>query len=168
MTATVILPTTALDAPAERGAGAAFAHLRVGTKIIGVILLLSVVAVASGAYAVASIRAVAAQTESLSVIQELLVHNRGTVHQDQLKARMIAAQIAAVQTSAAKDGWLPSRRTTTPSSRPRRRRTSLRWAALPSPRTGRTSGPTTPSGSSSVTRSSSRLGSLGTPRTTSS
>jgi methyl-accepting chemotaxis protein len=131
MTATVILPETASAAqvrapgpaavpgrptggrqvpvgsvPTGRRTGSALANLKVGTKIIGVILLLAVVAVASGAYAVMELRAVAAETAHLSVIQEQLVHNRGTVHQDQLKARMIAAQIAAVRTSAAKDSWV--------------------------------------------------------------
>ena len=131
MTATVILPATEPDArgrapvspvrparptdrrqapadgtPTARGAGSGIGNLKVGTKIVGVILLLAVVAVASGAYAVTQLRSLAAQTETLSVIQEKLVHNRGTVHQDQLKARMIAAQIAAVRTSAAKDSWV--------------------------------------------------------------
>ncbi|HEX5333925.1 MAG TPA: methyl-accepting chemotaxis protein, partial [Cellulomonas sp.] len=94
------------SSPTVRRTGSVLGRLRVGTKIIGVILLLAVVAVASGAYAVVELRSLAAQTESLSVIQEQLVHNRGTVHQDQLKARMIAAQIAAVQTSEAKDSWV--------------------------------------------------------------
>ncbi|MGV8978438.1 MAG: methyl-accepting chemotaxis protein [Cellulomonas sp.] len=103
-------PATGRQAPADGTSTVtrtgARAHLRVGTKIMGVILLLAVVAVASGAYAVTELRALAAQTGDLSVIQAELVHNRGTVHQDQLKARMIAATIAAVRSSAAKDSWV--------------------------------------------------------------
>jgi methyl-accepting chemotaxis protein len=90
----------------RRRRGSFFGNLSITKKILGVILLLAVVTAATGAYAVISIRDIAAQTKDLSFIEASLVANRATVHQDQLKARMIVSMIAAVQSSEAKNAWV--------------------------------------------------------------
>jgi len=80
--------------------------LSVQTKILAAIGLLAVVALAAGVYAVTSLSRAAADTRTLAMIQDDISAQVQLVHQDQLKARMIVAQLGAVQTGELTDAWL--------------------------------------------------------------
>ncbi|WP_448059142.1 methyl-accepting chemotaxis protein [Cellulomonas hominis] len=83
-----------------------FADLSIRTRILGVIALFAVVAVAVTALGLVSNERIAGQTEDLATVQTDILGPLGTVHQDQLKARMIVAQIAAAADQESQDHWL--------------------------------------------------------------
>ena len=76
------------------------------TKILAVVTLLGVVALGSGAVAIASLRSMASTTEELAAIQSGPVYLRSQIHIKTLVARMTIANLAAVETDAAKAEWL--------------------------------------------------------------
>ena len=82
------------------------ANRSVSTKILSVIGLLVLVVVGSGALAVTSLRTLAHQSAVLAGIQADVVVPLSGLHEAQLKARMIAAQVAAADTADAKKKWL--------------------------------------------------------------
>ncbi|WP_156388126.1 methyl-accepting chemotaxis protein, partial [Cellulomonas sp. Root137] len=93
-------------APAPRRSGAWFRNRSVRTKILTAILLLAVVALGSGAYAVTALRHAAADTRTLAMIQSDIVGTRVEVQTGQAQARLIVAQLAAVDDPADEQGWL--------------------------------------------------------------
>ncbi|MBT0993051.1 methyl-accepting chemotaxis protein [Cellulomonas sp. DKR-3] len=85
--------------------GTWFANRGIQTKILTVFALLGVVAIASGAYAVTALNTSKADLQTLSSVQANVADVRSLVHQNQLKARMIVANIAASADQAGKDDW---------------------------------------------------------------
>lgn len=67
--------------------------LSVRSKILGIVALFAVAGIASGAVAVVNMRHLADNTAELARIQADVSGPEQTVHQNQLKARMIIAQI---------------------------------------------------------------------------
>jgi methyl-accepting chemotaxis protein len=78
----------------------------VRTKIIGTVTVFLLAAVLSGVIAVVAIRDLSADAAELADVQDNVSTPLQVVHQGQLKARMIVAQIAAAQSDADKQGWL--------------------------------------------------------------
>ncbi|HYQ75885.1 methyl-accepting chemotaxis protein [Cellulomonas sp.] len=76
------------------------------TKILAVVGLLGAVAVGTGLIAVSSLRSLAETTEHLADLQSGPVYLRSQIHIKQQGARMTLANLAAVQSPAAKDEWL--------------------------------------------------------------
>jgi methyl-accepting chemotaxis protein len=97
--------TTTTSAPAPRRRGAWFSDRSVQTKILTVFALLGVVAVGSGIFAISSLNKSKTDLQTLSTIQKTISDVRNLAHQDQLKARMIVAQIAASADQAGRDEW---------------------------------------------------------------
>ena len=93
-------------APGGRRFGLSLVTGSVQTKILGPVVVFLVGALASGVIAVTSMRGLTANTTQLADIQEHVSSPLQTVHQGQLKARMIVAQIAAAPSDADKDAWL--------------------------------------------------------------
>ena len=78
----------------------------VRAKILSLIAVLAVAAVGTGLLAIVSLRAVVASTDEVATIQNDVSYNLGRIHQDQLEARMIVAQLAAIQSRATQNAWL--------------------------------------------------------------
>ena len=78
----------------------------VRTKILGTVAVFLVASIASGVVAVSSIRNLSNDAEQLAGIQADISTPLQIVHQDQLKARMIVAQVAAAPDQASKNAWL--------------------------------------------------------------
>ncbi|MGN6300030.1 MAG: HAMP domain-containing protein, partial [Angustibacter sp.] len=93
------------DEHAAQGLRGLFVNRGVRTKILTVVVLLGVTAVAVAATALTSFAKLGAAADRIAAVQATLVMNRGTVHQDQLKARMLIAQTAAVSTPEAKQHY---------------------------------------------------------------
>ncbi len=89
--------TPALARP--RGLAGRLAGLSVRAKILGPVALLAVLALASGVFAGVSMTRIADSTSHLRDLQAQVLNPLETVHEDQIKARMIAAQIAAIATT---------------------------------------------------------------------
>lgn len=68
----------------------------VRTKVLGPVALLTAVAIGNGVYAASSLSQAASDTEGLAGLQVEILAPLATVHEDQIKARMIAAQLSAV------------------------------------------------------------------------
>ena len=77
----------------------------VRTKILGAIGILAVVALGSGAFAVSSMVQMSAATERLSAEQSGLSADVGVVHQEELKARMLIAELVVATSSTEKAEW---------------------------------------------------------------
>ena len=102
-------PSSAPDGPARprgRRFGLSLVTGSVRTKILGTVVVFLVAALASGVIAVSAMRDLAANTTQLADIQEHISAPLQTVHQGQLKARMIVAQIAAAPEDTEKAEWL--------------------------------------------------------------
>ncbi|MDT0167377.1 methyl-accepting chemotaxis protein [Actinotalea sp. AC32] len=78
----------------------------VRTKILGLVGLFAATSAVSGAVAVTSLGATAASSTTISRLEAEVGRPLQTVHQGQLKARMIAAQVAAASTQEDKSAWL--------------------------------------------------------------
>ncbi|WP_259308801.1 methyl-accepting chemotaxis protein [Cellulomonas sp. P24] len=76
------------------------------TKILSVIGLLVLVVIGSGTLAITSLRAVAHDSAMLADVQANVVVPLSGLHEAQLKARMLAAQVAAAEGADAKKKWL--------------------------------------------------------------
>ncbi len=83
-----------------------FADRSVRTKILSLLVLFAVAAAASGVVALRAINSLEANTSTLAMIQQDITAPLNVVHQDQLKARMIVAQIAAAGNAAERETWL--------------------------------------------------------------
>ncbi|HEY8719381.1 methyl-accepting chemotaxis protein [Pengzhenrongella sp.] len=92
----------------RRSRAAWFSDRSIRTKMLAVIGLLAIVAVATGASAVRTLGQVSDATVRLARVQTQMVVPLGGIHESQLKARMIAAQVAAAVTPADKKAWLAS------------------------------------------------------------
>jgi methyl-accepting chemotaxis protein len=90
----------------RRGPAAWFKDRSVRTRILAAIGLLAVVAAGTGTMAIRSMQDLAGDTAQLAELDREVVATRGAVHQAQLKARLIVAQIAAVESAEAEDAWL--------------------------------------------------------------
>ena len=77
----------------------------VRTKILGAIAILAVVALGSGAYAVISMTHMADATRHLAAAQSGLSADVGIVHQEELKARMLIAEVVVATSRTEKDEW---------------------------------------------------------------
>ena len=75
------------------------------TKIFSVFGLLGVVAVACGWYALSSLERSKDDLATVAAMQDEITDVRAMVHQNQIKGRLLIAQIAASQTRADKDTW---------------------------------------------------------------
>ncbi|GGL16667.1 MAG: methyl-accepting chemotaxis protein [Cellulomonas sp.] len=75
------------------------------TKIFSVFALLGVVAVACGWYAMSSLEKSKDDLETVASLQAEIADVRSLVHQNQIKGRMIIAQIAASDQQSDKDVW---------------------------------------------------------------
>jgi len=82
-----------------------FADRGIQTKIFAVFALLGIVAVGGGIYALTALGQSKSDLDSLASIQADMSDVRALVHQNQLKARMIIANIAASEDQADKDAW---------------------------------------------------------------
>ncbi len=78
----------------------------VRTKILGTVALFLVAAVVSGIVAIVAIGDLSENTAELAHVQEKISAPLQSVHQNQLKARMLIAQIAAAPSDADKQTWL--------------------------------------------------------------
>ncbi len=94
------------ERPRRRRFGLSLVTGSVRTKILGTVAVFLVAALASGVIAVNSMRSLTANTAQLNLISADLSAPLQMVHQDQLKARMIVAQVAAAESQAAKEAWL--------------------------------------------------------------
>ncbi|RHA44605.1 Tar ligand binding domain-containing protein, partial [Cellulomonas rhizosphaerae] len=97
--------TTTAPGPAQHRRAAWFSDRSVQTKILTVFALLGAVAVASGVYAISSLNSSKSDLQTLSSIQESISDVRNAIHQDQLKVRMIIAQIGASTTDEDRRTW---------------------------------------------------------------
>ena len=92
--------------PAPRGRlGMTLVTGSVRTKILGTVVIFIVAALASGMVAVGAIRNLTNDTTRLADVEASVSAPLQTIHQDQLKARMIIAQIAAAPTDEDKATW---------------------------------------------------------------
>ncbi len=82
-----------------------FRNRSVQTKILSSVGVLAVVAAGVGAYAAVTLEGVAADTAMLASVERDVANVRAAVHQNQLKARLIVAQIAAVD-GEQQDEWV--------------------------------------------------------------
>ncbi|GAA2726577.1 methyl-accepting chemotaxis protein [Cellulomonas aerilata] len=98
--------TPAAPPSARRGPVAWFGDRSVRTRILSAIGLLAVVSAGTGVLAVSALQGLAQDTAQLTEIQREVVTNRGAVHQGQLKARLIVAQVAAVESAELEEVWL--------------------------------------------------------------
>jgi len=94
--------TSTTDTPRR---GGWFARLGVQAKILTVFVLLGAVALGSGAYAVVALNDSKADLQTVALIQSTISDVRSHVHQNQLKGRMIIAQIAASADAEDKAAW---------------------------------------------------------------
>ncbi|MGN6613006.1 MAG: HAMP domain-containing protein, partial [Angustibacter sp.] len=92
----------ATDDHTAHGVRGVFVNRGVRTKILTIVVLLGLTAAAVAATAITSFAKLGAAADRIAKVQSTLVMNRGTVHQNQLKARMLIAQTAAVSTPEAK------------------------------------------------------------------
>ena len=79
--------------------------LPVRAKILGPVALLAVLALGGGAFAALTMMQIANHTQGLHDLQTNVLDPLATVHQDQLKARMIVAEIGAVEPSE-QQNWI--------------------------------------------------------------
>ncbi|MGV8966323.1 MAG: methyl-accepting chemotaxis protein [Cellulomonas sp.] len=89
-----------------RGVLAWIVDQSVRAKILSLIAVLAVAAVGTGAMAIVSLRGVVASANEVATLQNDVSYNLGLIHQDQLKARMIVAQLAAIQSHATQNAWM--------------------------------------------------------------
>ncbi|WP_019136087.1 MCP four helix bundle domain-containing protein, partial [Cellulomonas massiliensis] len=85
--------------------GGWFARLGVQAKILTVFVLLGAVALGSGVYAVVALNQSKSDLQMVAMIQSTISDVRSHVHQNQLKGRMIIAQIAASADAEDKAAW---------------------------------------------------------------
>jgi len=99
---------TAADPSARRRRSFAqfIADKSIRTKILVIIGLLAIVAVGTGIVAVFAMRGIAQDTRDVADLQANVVTPLDLAHQNQLKARMIVAQVAAAGSVDAKEQWL--------------------------------------------------------------
>ena len=83
-------------------------RVSVRTKILSLVGLFTVASVAAGAVAFTALTDLGANTAELAQVQAEVSGPLQTVHQGQLKARMIVAQMGAVRFDAGKQMWLES------------------------------------------------------------
>ncbi|WP_407344873.1 methyl-accepting chemotaxis protein [Pengzhenrongella phosphoraccumulans] len=76
------------------------------TKILTVIGLLAVVAVGTGALAVSAMGTMMTDTDHIVTIQSEVSYERGLIHQNQLKARMLVGELAALESPTDIETWL--------------------------------------------------------------
>ena len=98
---------TASPATPPRTAGFArrLDDLPIRTKILGPVVLLAVLVVSGGGFAVLTMMQIADRTQELQDVQTGVLDPLAIVHQDEIKARQLAAQVAAVD-PAAQQHWL--------------------------------------------------------------
>ena len=80
--------------------------LSIRTKILSVVALFAVAGLISGLVAISTMRSLAANTAELATVQAEVEAPLQTVHQGQLKARMIIAQVAAAPSDEEKEAWV--------------------------------------------------------------
>ncbi len=107
---TMTLPAAAVPTGTRRGPAAWFRDRSVRTRILSAIGLLAAVSVGAGAFATTSLQQAADDTAHLAEMQRDVVATRGLVHQGQLKARLIVAQLAAVHSPVHTEEWLEKQR----------------------------------------------------------
>ncbi len=83
-----------------------FGDRSVRTKILSLTAIFALTAAGAGTYALLTMDKMASQTEALSTAVTTIMAPLSTVHQDQLKARMIVAQLGAVRSPEATQHWL--------------------------------------------------------------
>jgi methyl-accepting chemotaxis protein len=103
-------PSRAAEPARRTGLAAVVADRGVRTKILGAVGCVGVVAAVVGGVAIQSTASLDQQADDLVTLQQTLVTDRAEVHQDQLKARLLIAQIAAVDTPAAMQTYLAKSR----------------------------------------------------------
>ncbi|NUU15861.1 methyl-accepting chemotaxis protein, partial [Cellulomonas humilata] len=86
--------------------GAWFSDRSVRTKILTLTAIFAITSAGSGVYALITMEQMAGQTEELSTTVTTIMAPLSTVHQDQLKARMIVAQLGATRSPEAQEHWL--------------------------------------------------------------
>ncbi|MGV8966376.1 MAG: methyl-accepting chemotaxis protein [Cellulomonas sp.] len=97
---------TAPSSATRRGISSWLVDRSIRTKILSVVGLLAVVAVGTGVLAVSAMSAMMADTDAIVAIQSNVSFNRGLIHQDQLKARMLVGELAALESPADIETWL--------------------------------------------------------------
>ncbi|NCT92667.1 methyl-accepting chemotaxis protein [Cellulomonas sp. APG4] len=100
-------PVTAGDPSVKtRTRGNWFADRGIVTKIMAVVGVLALTSVVAGLVSVVSLRNVSAETAALADIQAGIATDMAIVHQEELKARMLIAQVAAAATEEQRDEWI--------------------------------------------------------------
>jgi methyl-accepting chemotaxis protein len=94
--------STSSPAPTPRGLARLVADRSVRTKILAAVGVIGLVAVGVGATAFQATSSIGTDAARINEVQSTLTLPRGEVHQNQLKARMLIAQTAAVDTTAEK------------------------------------------------------------------
>ena len=89
-----------------RRPSALFTNRSIQTKILLVVGLLAAVCVGGTTYAVAEMRFVGGLTAELAELQKNVAEPRAVVHQGQVKARLIVAQVAATDNENDQRRWL--------------------------------------------------------------
>ncbi len=103
------MSTTSPEPARPAGSAARLAGMPVRVKILGPVTLLAVLALGGGGFAALSMIDIAGDTAQLHQLQTDVLDQLATVHEDQLKARMIAAQVAAVGPTE-KQQWVDQQR----------------------------------------------------------
>ncbi|MFI2753229.1 methyl-accepting chemotaxis protein [Cellulomonas sp. P22] len=83
-----------------------FQDRSIRTRILAMVGFVLVVSGGTGVYVITALDATAAETQDLATLQSGIVNPLNEVHQAQLKARMIAAQIGATSSAGARLRWI--------------------------------------------------------------
>ncbi|MCL3860887.1 methyl-accepting chemotaxis protein [Actinotalea sp. K2] len=104
MSSTTTVPTSA--GSASGGKASWFANLSIRTKLLGVIGILAASAAVTGITAVVALGDTEEDVDSIAFANVELARPLQMIHQNQLKARMIIAQVAAADTPGQKQAWI--------------------------------------------------------------
>ncbi|WAX57855.1 methyl-accepting chemotaxis protein [Jatrophihabitans cynanchi] len=104
----VVLPAPAALGGRLSGVSRWFANRGVRTKLLFAIGVLAAVAIAASSVAAAGLANIGADIRTLAATQSDVGQPLNVIHQDELKARMEIAQLAASPSAAAKADWIKS------------------------------------------------------------
>ena len=104
------MTTTPVAPRAARRLSGLFVHRSIQTKILLVVGLLALVCVVGTVYAAAEMRLTGSLTRELADLQKNVAEPRAVVHQGQVKARLVVAQLAATDNAGDRQRWLDEQR----------------------------------------------------------
>src|SRR4051794_41977672 len=100
------MSTNVASVDAQRRRGAWLADRSVRTKVLGLTALFGVASIGLGVSAIYNMDDMAGDTSNIASVVTDLVTPLDMVHQDQLKGRMIVAQLAGTASPAGHDPWM--------------------------------------------------------------